>query len=738
MPQPSRLSAVCSYIGRGWPVFPCDKRKQPKVKHWRQDASLDVDYWRDYWVNNPDDCIGIVCGIASGIVVIDIDSYKDPDKARAFRELCATNGLPQTYSVATGSGGTHLYFRLPAGVVIRNSGNLVDLYGADVRGEGGYVLGAGSVTQAGEYTVKRESPLAELPAWLAGMLTAKTAQTPDTDDAEYTDDERRANDPTARKIMDKIVADELTPCVAAMVNGDWEGRYSGPHWDESVYRAACSLLEVVQSGWNTLGESDALSMLMRGAPRDAGFTDTQILDKWNSARKRVIGKTRPAPRNHRGEWQSFDTESFFGRGGLLVDVLVDALVHESWGEPFAVDTTELQSVWVYRHGVWTLDRNAVDWRVMHLLSNRYRPAHFAGALGPLKRRLVDAGHVLTADPLPDYVNVQNGMLNWRNDELLPHDPDWLSTIRLPVQYRLDATCPRFDKFVASAMAPDAVDFLWEIIGYMVMSGNPFQKAILLYGDGSNGKGTLIRVLRALLGDTNCSYATLSALTEDKFATAGLYGKLANLAGDIDPTYMRSTATFKAITGEDKIEGQRKYEHAFHFQCWAVPVFSANKLWRSVDNTTGYRRRWVIVPFPNHFDNTPTLTDQLTVPAELDGILAHAVRSLRTLMARGYFEPPLSAQLVAGEFATASDQVLEWLEDSDEIVLSKPGSTDEWTPSSHVYASYKRWAEGSGNRAVTAREFKSRLTAAGYISRKASVQRIYGLTIDALAGQSAAW
>ena len=101
-------------------------------------------------------------------------------------------------------------------------------------------------------------------------------------------------------------------------------------------------------------------------------------------------------------------------------------------------------------------------------------------------------------------------------------------------------------------------FIWELIGYTLYSGNPLHVAILLYGKGRNGKGTLIRVLKALLGDRNCSAVGLHELAENRFRAATLYGKLANLAGDLDSKWLENTAHFKTITGEDGIQGEHKY------------------------------------------------------------------------------------------------------------------------------------------------------------------------------------
>lgn len=288
-------------------------------------------------------------------------------------------------------------------------------------------------------------------------------------------------------------------------------------------------------------------------------------------------------------------------------------------------------------------------------------------------------------------------------------------------------CPLFDRFLSQVMAPDALAYAWEMLGYLIYSGNPLQRAFLFHGAGSNGKGTLIRVIKALLGEENTSEVTLQEITEGKFEVANLFGKIANLAGDIDPAYMKSTARFKAITGEDTMLAQRKYEHPFAFTCWAVPVFAANEFWKSADTTAGYRRRWQLLSFPNTFSPNGSLSDSLT--SELPGILAHAVASLRDLMARGDFDTPPSAQDEKTRFELAADQVREWLLEDDRLRVTSPADQCVSYAKADAYQLYKRWTETNGNGALPSAKWWGRMVTLGYESyRSNGLTRVYGLSV----------
>ena len=164
------LASALAAAGRGWQVFPLRPgTKIPALRDWERQATGDPGRIRALWTvrlqhggwHVPEACnVGIACG-PSGLVVIDLDLAKPGQDRAGWPEQWqrldinsgtevlavladqAANSVPETYVVATASGGRHLYFTAPAGVGIRNSaghpGPMID-----IRGEGGYVVAAGS------------------------------------------------------------------------------------------------------------------------------------------------------------------------------------------------------------------------------------------------------------------------------------------------------------------------------------------------------------------------------------------------------------------------------------------------------------------------------------------------------------------------------------------------------------------------------------------------------------------
>lgn len=172
------MTAALTAAERGWRVFPVTPDdKTPAVRAWEQRATTDPDRIRRCWSAGPFN-IGLATG-PSGLVVVDLDRLKGGELtapweccvhggevlAELERQACAAP--VRTYTVTTGSGGAHLYYRHPdQDAQMRNTaGKLGPLI--DTRAHGGYVLAAGSVVNGRPYRAGAELPVADLPEWLA-------------------------------------------------------------------------------------------------------------------------------------------------------------------------------------------------------------------------------------------------------------------------------------------------------------------------------------------------------------------------------------------------------------------------------------------------------------------------------------------------------------------------------------------------------------------------------------------
>jgi putative DNA primase/helicase len=533
--------------------------------------------------------------------------------------------------------------------------------------------------------------------------------------------------------LDGIIADLKAMQDAATAD---PAKYRGEPWDATTFKKAVRLVELAVQPWSSLTLEQAHDLLLQHAPRDRGFSDRNVEEKWQSALRTAEHTELEVPVTLGGASDVPEvftiplTEVEERRVRLHPDTFFDpklGLLSERLGDAVAADLALGRDgrIWEYEGGVWNpaddgKGNDIVRRRVTRLLGNRYRREHAGIARDVVLARpdLPRLGDV----PDPRWINTQTGMVDWVTGDLHPHDPAALSTVQLPVDYDLTATCPRFDRWLGQVLDDDSVALVWEVIGYLLMSGNPLQKAVLLVGNGGNGKGTLLRVLTHIIGAHNISNVTLHDIVEGKFEVAGIYGKLANIAGDIEARAMNNTAKFKALTGEDTIEVQHKFGQPFRMTAWAVPVFSANQLWQSADNTDGYLRRWLVVPFPNKVDEGNEL-DERELYAEAPGILIKALEALRRLMARGKFELGAHAAEVKRRFELESDVVKVWLNDDERVLVSEAGNTEARVGRTDAYKRYTAWATENGHATLNSANFYKRLEAMGYAFAKVRGERM---------------
>jgi len=130
--------AALVFAAAGWPVFPCNLDKSPRVAGGFKAATTNREQIETWWRWWPDALIGVRLGAANGVFVTDLDRKPNqPDGVATWAELIERNGAPATLMAQTPSTGRHLFFRWPDG--LRNI-PLNGLYpGIEIKAEGGYV-----------------------------------------------------------------------------------------------------------------------------------------------------------------------------------------------------------------------------------------------------------------------------------------------------------------------------------------------------------------------------------------------------------------------------------------------------------------------------------------------------------------------------------------------------------------------------------------------------------------------
>jgi hypothetical protein len=200
--------------------------KHPRAEKWQQKASSDPETvtraFRPFQHAN----IGIVTG--SGLFVLDVDG---PPGEESLRELQAKHGsLPPTRESITGRG-RHLFYHCPKDVKITTRTAIAPKL--DVRGDGGYAAGPGSVHENGNsYRWKDEHvAIADAPAWLLDLLRSKSSTADTPADEPILQGERNSKlfdlvcslfreGVSAEEVMQSTLATNATRCVPPLPESD--------------------------------------------------------------------------------------------------------------------------------------------------------------------------------------------------------------------------------------------------------------------------------------------------------------------------------------------------------------------------------------------------------------------------------------------------------------------------------------------------------------------------------------
>jgi putative DNA primase/helicase len=248
------------------------------------------------------------------------------------------------------------------------------------------------------------------------------------------------------------------------------------------------------------------------------------------------------------------------------------------------------------------------------------------------------------DSQPWRLNVEDGTIDLRTGELLPHSRRDLITKLAPVRFDPKATCPTWLAFLDRVLGHDAdlVGFLQRAIGYSLTGDTGEQVLFFLYGTGANGKSTLLETLRALLGDyaQQTDFTTLLERRGDgpRNDIAALQG--ARFVAAIEAAEGRRLAEglVKQLTGGDAVSVRKLYSEPFTFR----PEF---KLWLAANHKPVIRgtdqaiwRRIRLVPFTIAIPEGERDHELgLKLRAELPGILRWAVAGCQKLFGQALTE-----------------------------------------------------------------------------------------------------
>lgn len=591
---------------------------------------------------NPTANFGIVTGLASELVVLDVDG---PKGQASLETLTAEHGpLPHTVTVKTTNG--YHYFFFHNGEPIRNSASGLGV-GLDIRGEGGYVVGPGSVHPSGSvYRYKKgcalgEVDFANMPAWLLGLLLGGPAASP-----------------TLPTDSHKVAQGSRNNHLASMAG---RLRNSGVSERSLLVALEAENQDRCEPPLNTAEVASIARSVGRYPVSEPG--------------------TDPAE-----QIASAVLNDHFAGGDHLL-----------WGPD--------GQYWHYDGKLWSaMSPQGIRHRALPLIKGFSGQKTNTATLLSQIEAIIRAYAAKDGDPLGfrstphPVINCKNGEVWLAQDgspELRPHSANSYLRHCLNVDYSPRAKAPLFDQALVDifAKSPEPLEMahFWnEIMGYVIQPDRRIASIFIFSGDGNNGKTTLVGTLVKLLGEELVASMRVQDLDRNQFSTANLLGKLLFLDDDVKKGTRLPDGDLKRISEAKVITGERKFGAAFNFTVRAVPMLLCNAPPSLADLTHGMRRRLIVLPFERTFtdDEVKRTPFPAILANEMSGVLNRAIEGYQRVVRRGHqFGPPKSVQDAKSAWLISANPVPAFLDEKCE----KAGQCQVRV----LYAAFQSWSTDMG-------------------------------------------
>lgn len=316
----------------------------------------------------------------------------------------------------------------------------------------------------------------------------------------------------------------------------------------------------------------------------------------------------------------------------------------------------------------------------------------------------------------DYIAFKNGIYNVKTDEFIDFSTDIIITNKINYNYNAEAYNEVVDKTLNKLACNDKEIrmLLEEVIGYCFYRYNELRKSFILIGDKANGKSTFLDMIKTLLGDENTSALDLKELG-NRFKTAELFGKLANIGDDIGDEFIADASIFKKVVSGDRLNAERKGRDPFDFDPYTKLLFSANSIPRIKDKSGAVLDRLIIIPFDATFskkdpDFDPYIKYKLRSVSSMEYLIQLGIKGLKRVVIKNKgFTNNARVEAELKEYEENNNPIIGFFHEiSEDDIINEP--------TNKIYKKYNEFCLNNNFTPLSNIEFSRKLV------------KYYGLTI----------
>jgi putative DNA primase/helicase len=564
-------------------VFVPEKDKIPFVAKWTEQGiptDKDIENWID---NFPLSNFGIVTGLSSNVIVLDIDIKNNQPGLMALADIESKYGpnFKNTLIIKTPSGGAHYYYKYPSDIEQIKCRQMLEAWqGIELKGDGGKIsFGEG-------YSVIRGSwdSIADCPAWLIKIIKNYNAAPKEKPKEKITlsDGERdsgltsiagsyRKKGFDRDKISLLLQKDNLTKCI-------------NPLSEEQVEKIVNSVCKYKpDEDWHNctdLGNAERLKDYVQG--------DVVYCDDMNS-------------------WLYYE-------GGVWKKDRIRQI------ERYAQDV--IREAYAEVSNIKDADERKKVAKFLMASENANRQGNMVKLLKPMLPVTTDE-----LDSNKHLFNCANGTLNLETGELQAHDPKEFHTKKSPINWNSEATCENFKKWFLEIFEnnEELAKYVQKVLGRCLSSNTGEQEFYVLFGEGKNGKSTLMQVITAILSEYTRGLQANQLMTKGMEDNAPYLAQLKNVralfCSESESRKKLNGGLIKMLTGGESITTRQKYEKPITFNPELKLFLITNHKPIIDDASEGMWRRIRLIPFKYRIPDDKTIPNyENLLLQEAEGIL----------------------------------------------------------------------------------------------------------------------
>lgn len=304
-----------------------------------------------------------------------------------------------------------------------------------------------------------------------------------------------------------------------------------------------------------------------------------------------------------------------------------------------------------------------------------------------------------SDSIGGLMNFKNGIYDMVTGALKPHNQAFGFRSVLPCDFMPKAEAPRFESFMDEVTLgrPELNHVMQEFFGYIFSNMRcEHEKILMLSGEGSNGKSTLVKLVRALAGEGGSSSISVKDMKSDQNRYL-MEGKIVNVAEENSRDSFKDTELIKNFASGGKILVKKLFAQPYEYENRTKLIMLCNTLPANMDHTHGFYRRLLIVPFEAEFGGAvgkkadKGLIDKLL--EELPGIFNWVVAGYSRLRLQGGFSNSTVISDAVSRYRVETDTVAAWF--NAELELSE--NKDDSVAVQELYDHYVKYCQETGHK-----------------------------------------